>query len=181
MATVGQEISNPAARMRMRFTETAASSGGELVEVEATYEPGSLEPLEHRHPAQDEHFEIRAGTIRARMGGAERDLAPGETLDVPRGTVHAMWNPGDEPAEVLWQTRPALRTEQFFELVAALAASGELTSAGASNPLKGAAVMHTYRDVFQPANPPAPVRAIAFPALALVARALGQDPTRFRP
>jgi hypothetical protein len=79
---------------------------------------------------------------------------------------------------VVWQTRPALRTEEFFELVSELAASGELTAGGAHNPLKGAALMHAYRDVFRPATPPAPVRAVAFPALALVARLVGQDPTR---
>jgi hypothetical protein len=89
-----------------------------------------------------------------------------------------MWNPGDAPATVLWQTRPALRTDAFLELVARLTAQGELGSGGANNPLKGAALMREYRDVFRPATPPAPVQAVAFPAVALLARLLGQDPTR---
>jgi mannose-6-phosphate isomerase-like protein (cupin superfamily) len=65
---------------------------------------------EHLHPAQDEHFEIRAGSMAARVGGEEAAYGPGEKIDIPRETVHAMWNAGDEPAMLLWQTRPALRT-----------------------------------------------------------------------
>src|SRR5919204_105887 len=151
MATASEEITNPAARMRMRFTQTGASSNGQLVEIEATYEPGSVEPLEHYHPNQDEHFEVLEGTVRARIAGEERDLGAGAILDVPPGTVHAMWNAGDAPAVVLWQTRPALRTDEFLAVIAGLAAKGELGARGARNPLKGAAVMHSYRDVFRPA------------------------------
>jgi mannose-6-phosphate isomerase-like protein (cupin superfamily) len=178
MATPGDEITNPAARMRMRFTQTAETSNGGLLELEATYEPGSVDPLEHYHPQQDEHFEVREGKVRVRLDGEERDLEAGQPLDVPRGTVHAMWNPGDAPATVIWQTRPALRTAEFLELVARLAQEGELGPSGARNPLKGAAVMREYRDVFRPAAPPAAVQAVAFPALGLLARVLGQDPTR---
>ena len=181
MAEVGDTITNPAARMRMRVTQTAETSRGELLELEATYEPGSVEPLEHYHPDQDEHFEVRQGKVRVRMNGDERDLEAGQTLDVPRGTVHAMWNPADAPATVIWQTRPALRTADFLELVGRLAEEGELDSSGVSNPLKGAALMHEYRDVFRPAAPPHVIQTLAFPALAILARALGQDPTRPSP
>jgi hypothetical protein len=116
--------------------------------------------------------------VRVRSDGQERDLDAGQTLDIPRGTVHAMWNPGVAPATVLWQTRPALRTDEFLELVARLTEAGDLGSRGARNPLSGAALMHEYRDVFRPAAPPAAVQAVAFPAVALLARLVGQDPTR---
>jgi hypothetical protein len=35
---------------------TAADSGGELLEVEAEWLPGTHKPLPHSHPSQDEHF-----------------------------------------------------------------------------------------------------------------------------
>src|SRR5215207_4560073 len=98
-------IENPAARMKLRLVRTAAETDGELLEMEATYEPGSVEPVEHFHPKQDEHFEVLAGTIEARVGDERRRLTAGDTLDVPAGTVHAMWNGGGEPAQVIWQTR----------------------------------------------------------------------------
>jgi hypothetical protein len=59
----GDVIENPAALMRLRLFRTAAETDGDLLEMEATYEPGSVEPLEHFHPNQDEHFEILAGTM----------------------------------------------------------------------------------------------------------------------
>jgi mannose-6-phosphate isomerase-like protein (cupin superfamily) len=162
--------------MRLRFLRTAADTNGELVEMEATYQPGSVEPLEHLHPQQEEHFEIVSGALRARIGANERSLAAGDTLEIPRGTLHAMWNEGDAEARVIWQTRPALRTEDFFVAVGRLAQEGKLTAKGASNPLLGAALLHEFRDEFRPASPPPPVQAIAFPLLAAVARLLGQRP-----
>lgn len=169
-------IDNPAARMQLRLLRTATETNGELLEMEATYVPGSVEPLEHFHPSQDEHFEILAGSIEAQVGGDRRVLSEGDVLDIPAGTVHAMWNGGDGEARVVWQTRPALRTEEFLRLVGRLAQEGKLTPKGPRNPLVGAAVMQEFRDEFRPTNPPAPVQAVAFPVLAVVARILGQRP-----
>ena len=145
MAEVGDVIENPAARMTLRFTQTAASTDGELLEMEATYEPASNPPPAHFHPWQDERFEIREGTMRVRIGDdEERDVGAGESIDVPRETVHAMWNPGPERAVVTWQTRPALRTERFFELVAQLAAGNDVT-----DELEGEDLLTAYSDVFR--------------------------------
>ena len=172
----GDVIDNPAARMTLRVARSAADTGGELLELEATYEPGSVEPLEHFHPTQDEHFEILAGTMEARVGGASRTLTAGDELDIPAATVHAMWNGGADTARVLWQTRPALRTEEFLRLVGRLAREGKLTARGARDPLLGATVMNEYRTEFRPTSPPPAVQALAFPALAAVARVLGRRP-----
>jgi mannose-6-phosphate isomerase-like protein (cupin superfamily) len=170
----GDVISNPAAKMTLRVVRSTAETNGGLLELEATYQPGSVEPVEHFHPSQDEHFEILAGTIEARVGGQSRSLGSGDELDVPAGTVHAMWNPATDEARVLWQTRPALRTEEFLWLVARLSQQGKLTSQGARDPLLGAALMHEFRSVFRPASPPAPVQAVAFPVLAAAARMLSR-------
>jgi mannose-6-phosphate isomerase class I len=78
--------------MRLRLMQTASETNGDLLEMEATYEPGSVEPLEHFHPNQDEHFEILAGRMEAQVGGERRTLSEGDVLDIPAGTVHAMWN-----------------------------------------------------------------------------------------
>jgi quercetin dioxygenase-like cupin family protein len=110
----------------------------ELLEMEATYEPGGSPPPAHFHPAQDEHFEVRSGTVRVATPDGERDLPAGETIDIPRGTVHQFWNAGTEPAVVVWQVRPALRTREFF---AALASAPEL-----ADKIK---VVMAYDDVFR--------------------------------
>ena len=86
---------------------TVRRSDSELLEVEATYPPGAGgPPPKHYHPAQDEHFEVLEGRLRARVEGEQRDLGPGEQIDIPRGSVHQMWNPGEDTTRVLWQTRP---------------------------------------------------------------------------
>ena len=172
----GDVIDNPAARMRLRLVRTAAETNGELLEMEATYEPGSVEPLEHFHPNQDEHFEILAGFMEARVGGERRTLPAGDSLDIPAGTVHAMWNGGGDQARVLWQTRPALRSEEFFRQVGTLAQEGKLTARGPRDPILGAAVMQEFRAEFRPTSPPALLQAVAFPVLAMVARVLGRRP-----
>ncbi len=172
----GDVIDNSAALMRLRLVRTAADTDGELLEMEATYEPGSVEPVEHFHPRQDERFEILAGRIEARIGDERRTLSEGDAVEIPAGTGHAMWNGGRDQARVLWQTRPALRSEEFFRVVGRLAAEGRLTPRGPSNPLLGAALMNEFRDEFRPTNPPAPVQAVAFPVLAAAARIVGQRP-----
>src|SRR3954447_22529479 len=88
-----------------------------LLEVEAVYGASEKPPPPHLHPQQDEHFEVVAGSLRAQVDGSDRTLAAGDELDIPRGTVHQMWNPGPAEARVVWQTKPAGRTEQFWRAV----------------------------------------------------------------
>jgi len=87
-----------------------------------------------------------------------------------------MWNEGDEQARIIWRTRPALRSEEFLRKVGVLAQQSQLTARGPRDPLVGAAVMQEFRNEFRPTSPPALVQAVAFPALALVARVLGRRP-----
>jgi mannose-6-phosphate isomerase-like protein (cupin superfamily) len=161
--------------MRLRLVRTAAETDGDLLEMEATYEPGSVEPLEHFHPHQDEHFEILTGTIEAQIGGERQTLRAGDAVDIPAGTVHAMWNGGDDEARVNWETRPALRSEEFFRTIGALARAGKLTPRGAKDTLAGAAVMQEFRDEFRPTTPPALVQAVGFPVFSVVAPCWGAD------
>ncbi|MBM3667590.1 MAG: cupin domain-containing protein [Actinobacteria bacterium] len=93
---------------------TVIRSEPELLEVETEYAADGSPPPKHLHPAQDERFEVLAGTLRVVVDGEERDLATGEEIEIPRGSAHQMWNPGGEIARVRWQTLPAGRTEDFF-------------------------------------------------------------------
>ena len=112
MAHAGQEIEGHGG-FRLKLVTTGAETGGELLEMEATYGEGAVLPPEHLHPSQDERFEVLDGAVRTVIGGVERRYATGETFEVPAGTPHQMT--GDGPARVRWQVRPALRTAEFFE------------------------------------------------------------------
>lgn len=162
-------------RLTPRESLTIRSSTPEAVEVEVTYGPGGSPPPKHFHPAQDEHFEILAGSVRARVRDEEHELEVGDTLDIPRGAVHQMWNPGSEPARLLWRTSPALRTEDWFRSIDALHREGRVGSNGMPGPLAFAVYLTEYRDVFRLAGPQPLLRA-AFALLAPIGRLKGYRP-----
>jgi quercetin dioxygenase-like cupin family protein len=97
----------------LQLVRTGAETSGEVLEMEATYPGSDTLPPEHLHPQQAERFEVLEGSIRAIIGGTEHRYEAGETFEVPPGTRHQMG--AEEPARVLWETRPALRTAEFFE------------------------------------------------------------------
>lgn len=86
----------------------------ELLEAEATYAPGGKPPLRHRHPAQFERFAVLEGQLALTIDGKMRVLHAGDTATVGRGRAHAMAAAGDAGARVIWQTSPALDTEQWW-------------------------------------------------------------------
>jgi len=111
------------------------------LELEARYDPRGAEPPAHLHPHQDEHFELLAGAMQTRVDGREGELRAGEELEIPAGTVHQMWNAGDDVAVMRWTTTPAGRTLDWFrEVAAALAGTPQ------GDP---ATLLDRYADVFR--------------------------------
>jgi oxalate decarboxylase/phosphoglucose isomerase-like protein (cupin superfamily) len=76
-------------------------------------------PPAHRHPNQDEHFEVLAGSLRVEADGEVRTYREGEAFDILRGTAHRMANEGSVPARVAWTTSPAGRTLEWFRALEA--------------------------------------------------------------
>lgn len=176
VARPGEVITNDAAGFAIRFRKTAADTAGELLEMEASYAPHSTEPAEHLHPRQEEEIKVLAGRVRARIGDEERHYGKGEVMTIPAGTPHAMWNDGEVEARTLWQIRPALTIERFFEDLARLGSEGHLDRNGTPGPLTGAALMRRYRDEVRVTDLPSPLQSILFPPLAAAARLLGRAP-----
>lgn len=169
-------LANPVTGMTLRILRSATETGGELLEMEAGYPAGSARPPAHLHPRQEERFVILEGRMRAEVGGVPRDLAVGDRLILPAGTLHAMWNPGPGSARVSWQVRPALGTQRFFEAVFALAARGQVNADGVPGPLELALLMPYFREEIRVTRPPAWVQRLVFGTLAPVARLLGRCP-----
>jgi quercetin dioxygenase-like cupin family protein len=156
---------------------TIRRSTPEVLEVEATYGPAGKAPPKHFHPSQDEHFEVLAGVMRARVESEERTLSAGDTLDIPRRTPHQMWNPGGEPARVLWQTSPAGRTEEWFRSIDGLHREGRVQSNGMPGALAFGVLLTEYRDVFRLATGvPDPIARAALSVLGVIGRARGYAP-----
>ena len=151
---------------------TIRSATPEALEVEAEYGPNGRPPPKHLHPAQDERFRVLEGALRVRVDGVERELGSGEEIEIPRGAGHQMWTPGAAPAGVMWEPRPAGRTEQWFRELGELQASGRVGRNGMPSPLAFGVLLTEYRDVFRLAGPDTLLRG-AFAALAIAGRARG--------
>ena len=95
-------ITNPIFDDEVRFVQTAEESGGEVTELEIRLQPGGGNEL-HFHETYEEVFTAVEGALGVRLGknGEEQVLAPGESITVKRGQVHAFFNPGDE--EILFK------------------------------------------------------------------------------
>jgi quercetin dioxygenase-like cupin family protein len=167
MPKPGDELVNPAG-VRLVFDQTSDTTGGELVRVRAFHPPGGEEPIEHYHPFQEEQFRVVSGQITAQLDGRERTYSAGEAFTVAPEVVHAMWNAGPDPAELEWETRPALKTGEFFERIWRLH--------GKPGPLEFAVLARAYDEEFRVAKPPRPVQRVLFGALAPLGRLRGYRP-----
>ena len=149
-------------------TVTVLERREDALVVEVTYGPGGSPPPAHHHPAQDERFELLEGSVRVRVAGRESTLGAGGSLEISRGTVHQMWNPGDEPARLRWTTSPAGRTEEWFLTVDRLTGPG-----GKRDVLGVAAAAGAFADTFVLDGPLRTVLAVLRP----VARVMGRRVT----
>lgn len=142
MANVG-DVYNLGGHERLTVTRLDP----DLLEVRAEWDPSDApqQPLPHRHPDQDEHFVVEEGELAAIVDGQELVLRAGDTLDVPAGTVHAMWSTAPGPTRATWQVRPALRTAEMWAEVTALSAdAGRMPT-----PEEGQALLAKYAPEFE--------------------------------
>ena len=68
--------------------------------AEATVPPGG-ETDEHYHRVTEEVYFFTAGHGRLRLGDEESDVSVGDTVVIPPGTRHKLWNTGSEPLKLL--------------------------------------------------------------------------------
>lgn len=110
---VGAELVNPVAGMKTVFTATADSTGGDHVEVEATYPPNSAKPPRHLHPGQTEQFRVLAGSLEVQRGEEAFTATSGDEFAVDPGVPHTMWA-GEDGAVFRWRISPPMRTGEMF-------------------------------------------------------------------
>jgi mannose-6-phosphate isomerase-like protein (cupin superfamily) len=157
---IGIELDNGG--LLVRYVKTAAETSGALHAQEARYLARSSRPPSHCHPKQVETFSMIEGALCFRISGEERVVSQGQDVVVPQGAFHQVHNPSDQPALVIWETRPALRTAEFF------LAMNRATKGGKAKPRlrDAAAILSEYRDEFQLERPSLLVQRIVFGCLA---------------
>ena len=158
---------------RLVFRQTAGSTGGALLEMNVWYKPNSSPPPEHYHPFQEEHFQVISGTFQTTIDGQEKSYQTGESFTVPPGVPHAMYNSGTEVGQLLWQTRPALNTEVFFETLWGLARDGKVNEQGVPNLLQVAVIGQAYNQEFRLAKPSYSILKVLFALLGPLGRLVG--------
>jgi mannose-6-phosphate isomerase-like protein (cupin superfamily) len=85
--------------------------------AEATVPPGS-ETIEHLHRRSEEIYHFTAGAGRMRLGDDEAAVRAGDTVVIPPGVRHKLWNPGAEPLVLLCCCAPAYSHEDTVLLEA---------------------------------------------------------------
>ena len=68
--------------------------------AEATVPPGG-ETAEHFHRTSEEIYTFTAGAGRMRLGDQEAAVRAGDTVVIPPGVPHKLWNSGPEPLVLL--------------------------------------------------------------------------------
>lgn len=68
--------------------------------AEATVPPGG-ETVEHYHRVAEEIYHLVSGGGRLRLGEEEADVHAGDTIVIPPGVRHKLWNPGSDPLVLL--------------------------------------------------------------------------------
>lgn len=175
MAFPGKIISNPFNKQRIEFLTTSAESEGKLLEMISIWEPGGAKPVEHYHPQQDEYFNIIEGQLNISLNGRQITLSKGESLQISRNMVHAMWNGSNQRVVARWSVYPALDTEYLLETGAGLAADNEVSPKGTPGILYSALLLTKYKREFRITKPSYLVQRIIFSLLTPFALLKGKN------
>jgi quercetin dioxygenase-like cupin family protein len=103
------ELEGTPSVIKLRSEET----GGTCSAIEHTLLPHILVPP-HSHATYDHTTYVIRGPVGFMVGGVEGVAEDGEYVFMPKGTVHALWNPTDEPITYLHVTTPG-GFEGYFE------------------------------------------------------------------
>jgi len=90
-------------------------SRGELFRFEYVARAATAPPPDHVHRQQEERIEVLEGKVSCRIAGKESELGPGETLTIPAGVYHAVWNSDSAGSRSIGEFRPAMNTQDIFE------------------------------------------------------------------
>jgi hypothetical protein len=126
----------------------------------------------HVHFLQDEGVRVEHGRIGyQRPGEAPQYAGPGESIVFKAGVPHRFWNAGTDRLRCRAYLEPVHNAEY---LLTELFASALRNGGGRPSLFDAAFLMRRYRTEFALLEIPAPVRAVLFPVVVALGRALGK-------
>lgn len=108
--------------LELRFIQDKHGTGGGLDLFEMVVPPGGQMPVAHYHRDWDEAALGLDGTVTFTVSGTPHDLGPGESLFIPRGTIHGFDNHSGAPARCLCVLTPGVLGPEYFRKLSALIA-----------------------------------------------------------
>ena len=124
--------------LKVKFLRSKDDTGGSLDMFEMTVLPEGRMPVPHYHESWDETIYGLTGTTTWHVDGKDIALAPGETVFIRRGVVHAFGNNSGQPATALCTLTPGALGPAYFRDMAAL------LRGGAPDPAKMKAIILRY-------------------------------------
>ena len=118
MSTIEIKVGQLGIRYLVDGSQTAS-----LGMFELTVPPSSNVPPPHSHSKNEEIVYVLEGMLRYTVGPNTRDLTPGQSMQTPRGTVHAFSNSFGSVARTLIVMSPDIGA-QYFKDVAAVVNTG---------------------------------------------------------
>jgi len=104
--------------LELRFLVDETRAAGSVVVFEFVVPPNARVPAPHYHREVDEVVYVLDGTVTTTLDGRKHELRRGESLFVPRGSVHNHENFHPETARALIMLTPGSIGRRYFEEVA---------------------------------------------------------------
>lgn len=170
-------IHNQLTGQTIEFVKTGKETEGKLLEMIATYRPGSSEPKAHYHPRQKECFTVLSGALTIRRNDHLLQLREGDQVYIQPGQVHGMWNNSDEDTVVRWKVWPAMDTEDLLRTLTGLSNDGKTNKQGIPGLLQLSLTASRFSAAIRLSTPPFFILKLLFAVLRPVARLRGYKAT----
>ena len=109
--------------LRVSFLVEAAESNGTVTVFECSVPAGARTPAPHSHDGFEETIYGLHGVSTWAIGGDTMQIGPGDAVCIPRGTIHAFHNHGEEDTTFLAVASPGVFGRAYFNELAALLAA----------------------------------------------------------
>jgi quercetin dioxygenase-like cupin family protein len=167
------EIHDPIHRATFAFSPEGGGREGETLRVDTWLDDGGHLP-EHFHPTLDETWRALDGTVRVKLNGGWRDLAPEDgAVPVPRNTRHELKNLSGRRVHLLATATPPGGLEEFLTESARAAREGLYDRRNLPTSWRGAvwivSFAERFRDETVMCSPPPALQRLILPPLALLA------------
>lgn len=104
---------------RRRWLAGGTLAGGwetdELLQLEFFMRPLWIAAPLHVHPSQTERIRVVRGRLGVTTESGRRTYRSGESVEIPAGVRHTLWNAGVTTLRLVDEYQPPLRTAQWFD------------------------------------------------------------------